>query len=80
MLGGTTATLSLNVDTDLPGKHSAQIHALTLTPATSATGGYCEVLPSLDIVDTASGKTLLHVETTITYPRALTPTPVRGRL
>jgi hypothetical protein len=66
MLGGKTSSLSLNADTDLPGGHTALIHALTLTPATSSAGGYCEVLPSLDIVDNATGKTLVHVETTVT--------------
>jgi hypothetical protein len=71
MVGGKTASLSLNADTELQGGHAAQIHALTLTPATSSLGGYCEVLPSLDIIDNATGKTLVHVETTITYPRRL---------
>jgi hypothetical protein len=67
MLGGKSVSLSLNADTDLPA-HAAQIHALTLTPATSSAGGYCQVLPSLDIVDNATGKTLVHLETSITYP------------
>lgn len=71
LVGGRSASLSLNADTDLPGGHTAQIHALTLTPATSPAGGYCEVLPSLEIVDNATGKTLLHLETTITYPLGL---------
>jgi hypothetical protein len=70
MLGGKSASISFNAD-DLPGGHTALIHALTLTPATSPTGGYCEVLPSLDIVDNATGRTLVHVETTVTYPRPL---------
>lgn len=68
MLGGKSVSLSLNADTDLPGAHSAQIHALTLTRAV-APGGYCEVLPSLDIVDNATGKTLVHLETFVTYAR-----------
>jgi len=67
MLGGKSASLSLNADTDLRG-HAAQIHALTLTPAATPAGGYCSILPSLDIVDNATGKTLVHLETTITYP------------
>ena len=71
MLGGKTASLSLNADDFLPSGHTAQIHALTITPAVSPAGGYCEVLPSLDIIDNATGKTLVHLETTITYPRAL---------
>jgi hypothetical protein len=71
MIGGKSVSVSLNADTDLSGTHSAQIHALTLTPATSALGGYCEVLPSLDILDNVTGKTVVHVETTITYPRPL---------
>lgn len=70
MLGGKTASLSLNADDFLVPGHTAQIHALILTPAVSPTGGYCEVLPSLDIVDNATGKTLVHLETTVTYPRA----------
>jgi hypothetical protein len=72
MLGGKSASLSLDVDKELGGR-SAQIHALTLTPSTSSLGGYCTVLPSLDIVDNATGKTLLHLETTITYPGPLVP-------
>ncbi len=70
MLGGKTASLSLNADTDLPGAHTALIHALTLTPAASSAGGYCQVLPSLDIVDNLTGKTLVHLETTVTYAGA----------
>jgi len=70
MLGGKSVSISVNADTDIPG-HAAQIHGLTFTPATSSTGGYCEVLPSLDIVDNATGKTVVHLETTVTYPRAL---------
>ena len=68
MVGGKTASLSVNADTDLTGPHTAQIHALTLTPAATPSGGYCEVLPSLDIVDNATGKTLVHLETSVTYP------------
>ena len=78
LLGGKSVSLSLDADTELPG-HAAQIHALTLTRA-AVPGGYCEVLPSLDIVDKTTGKTVLHLETTITYPRAVIPTLVRGRL
>jgi hypothetical protein len=70
MLGGKSVSISLNADDFLPSGHTAQIHALTLTPATSTAGGYCEVLPSLDIVDNATGKTLVHLETTVTYPGA----------
>jgi len=70
MLGGKTASISFNAD-DLPGGHTALVHALTLTPATSPGGGYCEVLPSLDILDNATGRTLVHLETTVTYPRPL---------
>jgi hypothetical protein len=67
MVGGRSVSISLNADTDLPA-HAAQIHALTLTPAASPAGGYCQVLPSLDIVDNVTGKTLVHLETTVTYP------------
>jgi hypothetical protein len=76
MVGGKTASITLNADTELPGAHAAQIHALTLTPAASPTGGYCQVLPSLDIVDNATGRTLVHLETTVTYPLAI---PLRVR-
>jgi hypothetical protein len=80
MLGGKSVSVSLNADTDLPGDHHAQIHALTLTPATAPTGGYCSVLPSLDIVDNATGKTVVHLETTVTYPRPLAvPLGIPGR-
>ena len=67
LLGGKTASISLNADTELSG-HAAQIHALTVTPPVSGAGGYCSILPSLDIVDNATGKTLVHLETTITFP------------
>jgi hypothetical protein len=76
MLGGKTASLSLNADSDLPAPRSAQIHALILTPAVSSGGGYCQVLPSLDIVDNATGKTVIHLETTVTYP---VPVVLRAR-
>jgi hypothetical protein len=76
MVGGKTASITLNADTELPGAHIAQIHALTLTPAASPSGGYCQVLPSLDIVDNATGRTLVHLETTVTYPLAI---PLRVR-
>jgi hypothetical protein len=78
MLGGKSVSISVNADTDLPG-HAAQIHALTFTPATSSAGGYCQVLPSLDIVDNATGKTLVHLETIVTYPPALA-IPLRAGL
>jgi len=71
MNGGKSVSVSLNADTDLSGTHSAQIHALVITPPTSSAGGYCEVLPSLDVIDNLTGKAILHVETTITYPRTL---------
>jgi hypothetical protein len=78
ILGGKTVSLSLNADTDLQGDHRAQIRALTLTPPTSSRGGYCALLPSLDIVDNATGRTLVHLETSITYPRLLAAAlPVR---
>jgi hypothetical protein len=79
MIGGKTASLSLNADTDLPNGHTAQIHALTLTPAASPAGGYCQILPSLDIVDNATGKTILHLETTITYPLSVATPGIRPR-
>jgi len=70
LIGGKSASISLNADTELQGGHTAQIHVLALTRA-AAPGGYCQVLPSLDIVDNASGKTLVHLETTVTYPPPL---------
>jgi len=76
LIGGKSASISLNADTNLTGAHAAQIHAVTLThPASSA--GYCQVLPSLDIVDNATGKTLVHLETIVTYPLPLA-IPVRS--
>ncbi|HEY2845351.1 MAG TPA: hypothetical protein VGJ09_16930 [Bryobacteraceae bacterium] len=69
--GGKSVSLSLNADTDLTGNHQAQIHAQTHTPASSPGGGFCTVIPSLDIVDNVSGKTVLHVEAQVTYPLTL---------
>ena len=74
LLGGKSASISLSADTELSG-HAAQIHALTVTPPVSGAGGYCTILPSLDIVDNTTGKTLLHLETVITYP-----VPVAARI
>jgi hypothetical protein len=69
--GGKTVSLSLNVDTELTtGDHRAQIRATTRTPAASSAGGFCTVIPSLDIVDNVTGRTMVHLETTVTYPFA----------
>lgn len=67
--GGKTVSISLNVDTELTtGDHRAQIRATTRTPAATAEGGFCTIVPSLDIVDNLTGKTTVHLETTVTYP------------
>jgi len=69
LAGGKSVSISLNADTELTGSHNAQIHAVTLTPGGPA-DGFCFVIPSLDIVDNATGKTVAHLETVVTYPRA----------
>jgi len=75
--GGKTVSLSLDADTDLTSSQGhAQIRGLTQTPATSSGGGYCSLIPSLDIVDNATGKTTVHLETRVTFPP---PTAIRVR-
>ncbi len=77
ILGGKAVSLTLNADTDLSATQGrAQIRGFSLTPATSSVGGYCRLIPSLDIVDNSTGRTLLHLETRITF-RETAPTRMR---
>jgi hypothetical protein len=69
ILGGKAVSLALNADTDLTASSGhALLHGLVLTPAVSSSGGYCRLLPSLDIVDNTTGKTVVHLEMRVTFP------------
>ena len=59
----------MNADEIMPaGASKLLIHAYTLIPGNS-TGGFPPVIPGLDIVDNATGRTSVHLETRVTYPR-----------
>ena len=65
---GKVASIAVNADTVLPaGSRSLLIHAYTLIQG-NATGKVPLVIPGLDIVDNASGKTVIHLETSVTFP------------
>jgi hypothetical protein len=66
--GSKSASLSINADSITPpGRNSTLIHAYTLM-AGNATGRFPFVIPGLDIVDNTNGKTLVHLETRVTFP------------
>jgi hypothetical protein len=70
LIGGKSVSLDLNADTDLPsGANRVQIHALTLTPNPG-----CTLVPTLEIFDNATGKTVVVVGSKVTWPR---PQPVQ---
>lgn len=67
-LGAKSASLSINADSITPpGRNSILIHAYTLM-AGYATGQFPLVIPGLDIVDNTNGKTVVHLETRVTFP------------
>ena len=66
---GQTVSVSLNGDSLLAAdRRSAQIHAFTQTGG-GAADAFPLVIPGLDIVDNTSGKTVVHLDTKVTYPR-----------
>ena len=68
-IGGKAASVSVNADAIMPaGMSKLLIHAYTLMPGNS-TGWFPLVIPGLDIVDNATGRTSVHLETRVTYPR-----------
>jgi hypothetical protein len=82
---GKSMSLSLKSDTDLNlvVGDRVQIRAtITIppfaTPAATVTGPACKVLPTLEMIDNASGRTLVvlgHVETVPSIVAAATPQP-----
>ena len=73
LIGGKSVSLDLNADTDLPsGGNRVQIHALTLTPNPG-----CALVPTLEIFDNATGKTVVVVGSKVTWPRAQ-PVQIQG--
>ena len=70
LIAGKSIALDLNADTDLPsGTNRVQIHALTLTPNPG-----CALIPTLEILDNSTGKTVVVVGSKVTFPR---PQPVQ---
>ena len=66
---GQTVSVSVNGDSLLAAdRRSAQIHAFTQT-AGGAADAFPFVIPGLDIVDNTSGRTVVHLDTKVTYPR-----------
>ena len=65
LIAGKSITLDLNADTDLPsGTNRVQIHALTLTPNPG-----CALIPTLEIIDNFTGKTVVILGSKVTFPR-----------
>lgn len=67
--GGQIVSISANADTLMAAdQRIGQIHAYA-----QASGGAADafpfIIPGLDIVDNATGKTVVHLETKVTYPR-----------
>jgi hypothetical protein len=68
--GGHGASISINSDLDGPPNGRMQIHGYTNTATTSAApASFCTVIPSLDVIDNITGKTVVHLETQVTFPR-----------
>jgi len=66
---GQTVSVSVNGNSLLAAdRRSAQIHAFTQT-AGGAADAFPFVIPGLDIVDNTSGRTVVHLDTKVTYPR-----------
>jgi len=69
LIGGKSIWLDLNADTDLPsGANRVQIHALTLTPNPG-----CALIPTLEILDNSTGKTVIVMGSKVTWPRPQPP-------
>lgn len=74
LTGGQGASISITVDTDGSPNGHMQVHGYSHTAGTSAAStSFCTVIPSLDVVDNASGKTVVHLETKVTYPKPSVP-------
>ena len=65
LIAGRSVSLDLNADTDLPsGTSRLQIHALTLTPNPG-----CALIPTLEIIDNATGRTVVVIGSRVTFPK-----------
>jgi hypothetical protein len=79
-IGRKAAAISVNADTIMPaGMSKLLIHAYSLIPG-NQTGKFPLVLPGLDIVDSAIGRTSVHLETRVTYPREADPDGAVARI
>ncbi|GEM_PF-5943175 len=68
--GGQIVSISVDADSLLPqGQPSVQIHGMTQT-AGGAADAFPLVISGLDIVDKATGKTVIHLDAKVTYPRS----------
>lgn len=73
--GGRIASVVANSDTAIPvGSRNVQVRAYALVPnvndpLTPGGGGYITLVFGLDIIDNATGKTVTHVPTQITFPK-----------
>jgi hypothetical protein len=79
LLSGKSASLDLNADTDLPSASvRTEITARAITPQIGGTGASCNLVPTLEIFDNASGKTTVVIGGQITWPVAQVTTPPTG--
>src|SRR5262245_23096345 len=66
---GQTVSVSVNGNSLLAAdRRSAQIHAITQT-AGGAADAFALLISGLDIVDNTSRRTVVHLDTKVTYPR-----------
>ena len=68
LIAGRTVTLELSGDADLGGSSRVQIHAVTLTPNPG-----CGLVSTLEIIETATGKTTAVLESKVTFPNPQPP-------
>jgi hypothetical protein len=78
LIAGKSASVDLNADTDLPGRPRVQIRAHVLTPQPGTTGAPCTFLPTLELLDNASGKTTVVVKGELTWPLTQSTPPPSG--
>ncbi len=62
LVGGKSASLELNADTDLVGATRTEIHAFSIAPAG------CHFVATLELIDNATQKTVMVISGERTYP------------
>jgi len=72
LVGGKSALLDVNADTDLGGAARTQVHGFSIAP------NGCRLVTNLEIIDNASHKTVVVVSGEGTYPVSTAEAAVRG--